>query len=99
MSNQEQGQAAQERPIANCDQECWVKARIATAIRMALDLKRNRFVCADDPIFKSAISGVVNGAAVEIIHTLGMETKYVNLINPYLSEGLGNNDGLMAKPG
>jgi len=66
----------------NCDLECWVQARIRTAVRMALAVKSERFVRADDDILECALDGIVNGAAVEIIHTLGMEPEWVNLRKP-----------------
>lgn len=70
-------------PIANCDQEAWVQARLQTVINMAGVLRDNRKVSADDPLYISAIQGLINGAAWEIIRTLGMEPEYTNIKNPY----------------
>ncbi len=70
------------RQTVNCDRECWVKDRILTAMRMALAVKREQRVRADDDLTDCALEGIANGAAVEIIHTLGMEPEYVNLDRP-----------------
>lgn len=73
--------------ILDCDRECWVKARILTAMRMALSIKRERSVCADDQIYQCALEGIANGTAVEIIQTVGMVPEYVNLRKvPLVSE-------------
>ena len=77
-------------PIANCDQEAWVMSRIYSVIRMAGVLRDNRKVDADDPLYKSAIDGLVNGAAYEIVRTLGMEPEYTNIKNPYSSQNITN---------
>jgi hypothetical protein len=79
----EQCETKTERPIANCDQEAWVMQRIRTTIDMAMALKSRKNVDADDPMYKSAFDGLVNGAAWEIIRTLGMEPEYANIKNPY----------------
>jgi hypothetical protein len=72
------------KPIyANCDQEDWIKSRIRTAINMAIALKDNRKVAADDPLYISGVDGIINGAAWEIIRTLGMEPEGTNVKNPY----------------
>lgn len=70
-------------PIANCDQEAWVKTRLQTVINMAAVLRDSRRVAADDSLYISAIEGLINGAAWEIIRTLGMEPEYTNIRNPY----------------
>lgn len=75
-------QAEEARRIANCDMECWVKDRIRTAISMSLSVLRHRAVQADAPLSSGAIEGIINGAAVEIIRTLGMEPEFVNLDPP-----------------
>ena len=80
---EEQCEIKQERIIANCDQEAWVMQRIRTTIDMAMALKSKKNVAADDPMYKSALDGLVNGAAWEIIRTLGMEPEYYNIKNPY----------------
>ena len=81
LIGQQVGEAntAPPRLVVNCDQEAWVRERIQTAIRMALALSREYHVGADSPLFRQAIRGLVEGTAVEIIHTLNMEPGYVNL--------------------
>lgn len=74
--------AANARPKATCDQEVWVKDRIKTAIEMALAVKKCARVGADEPLLTSATEGIVNGAAVEIIRTLGMQPEFKNLRDP-----------------
>jgi len=76
-------------PIANCDQEAWVMQRIRTTIDMAMALKSKKNVGADDPMYISAIDGLINGAAWEIIRTLGMEPEYSNIKNPYVDSEPG----------
>lgn len=83
LSLSENLETEQKKRIANCDQEIWVMERIRTVIRMANDLKYSRRVGADDPLYLSSIDGLVNGAAFEIIRTLGMEPEYTNIKNPY----------------
>lgn len=73
----------QDVKYATCDQEYWVKERIKTAIDMAIALSKHRNVGADDPLFVSGIDGIINGAAWEIIRTLGMDSECINLRNPY----------------
>ena len=65
--------------IVGPDQEVWIKNQILTAISAAILVGQARRVRADMPIVSSAIDGIANGAAVEIIHTLDMEPGYVNL--------------------
>lgn len=71
----------QKHPVVTCDQECWVQDRIATAIRMAIDLHRARKVAADDPAFEYALAGVIEGTAIEVVRELGLEPCFVNLRN------------------
>jgi len=80
----------QDVKYATCDQECWVKERIKTAIDMAIALSKRRNVGADDPLFVSGIDGIINGAAWEIIRTLGMEPEGINLRNPYPISNISN---------
>lgn len=68
-----------ERPLVNPDQESWVVDRILTAMRMALRSRDAKWVDADENILWSAMEGIANGAAIEIIDTLGMRTEFVNL--------------------
>lgn len=61
------------------DQEVWIKCRIATAINIAYAAYKNSHCRADDGIAEGAINGVINGAAIEIIRTLGRTPVFVNL--------------------
>jgi hypothetical protein len=61
------------------DQESWVKQRIETAIQMGIAAYRATHVRADAPALSSAINGIANGVAVEVIRTLGLKPGYVNL--------------------
>ena len=83
-------EAKKKATYATCDQECWVKERIKTAIEMAIALNKRRNVGADDPLFVSGVDGIINGAAWEIIRTLGMESECINLRNPYQMSSIGN---------
>jgi len=65
--------------LANPDQEVWVKQRILTAIHMALAVRRERRVQADGAIYANAIDGIAEGAAIEVIQTLGLKPGFVNL--------------------
>jgi hypothetical protein len=65
--------------LVNGDQEVWVKNRLETLIEMARGIYSYRLVAADEVLAKGAISGLIEGAAIEIIHTLGMEPSYANL--------------------
>jgi hypothetical protein len=70
---------AATRATASCDQEVWVRERILTAIRMALAINAQLGVRADENISVSAIDGIANGAAVEIIRILNLEPEFTNL--------------------
>ena len=71
--------AAQERRIANCDQEAWVQERIHTAMKMGIALWLAQRVGADKPSYEYGLRGIAEGAAIEVIRTLGMEPAGVNL--------------------
>lgn len=73
------GETPQIENMITPDQEAWVKARIETAIDMALALKARRKVEADSNLFDFAIAGLVEGTAFEIIYTLGLRPCHVNL--------------------
>ena len=75
------GESCEPRPedVVNCDAEVWIKNQVLTAIRMALALKQQRRVCADDDAYESGLEGVANGVAVEIVHILGKTPGFVNL--------------------
>jgi hypothetical protein len=77
-------------PKVSADQESWVKARIKTVVRAALLLSRAQEVRADQDIVICGIDGIANGAAVEIIRTLGMDPSYVNLRKPPTSDNIGH---------
>jgi len=77
------------REVVGLDQEVWVRQRLYTMLQMAFDLQRARTVQADDPAFQSAINGLLNGTAVEVIHTLGMRPGYENLPEvPHIINGI-----------
>ncbi len=84
------------RAIANCDQEAWVKDRIETAIRMALSLRVH--VRAEQGMMESALEGIVNGTAVEVIRTLGMEPEFANLRRPPFPQDFRENFGRTSPP-
>ena len=77
-------------PKVSIDQEVWVKAQVKTAIRAALFLSWAQQVQADQGTIMCGIDGIANGAAVEIIRTLGMEPPFVNLRKPPLSDNIGH---------
>jgi len=79
METQDMAYAANPRQKANCDQEAVLKDRIRTVIDMVLAINKRKYVGADEPIANGAIEGLVNGAAIEIIRTLGMEPAFINL--------------------
>ena len=91
--NTEPGGAAIPRPTANCDQEAWLIDRLETVVRMALRLGSEKHVRADEHLLEGALDGLINGAAVEVIQTLGMEPEFVNLRRPARI-----TDGLRGKP-
>lgn len=64
------------------DQEAWVKDRLRTLVRVVDVVSRELQVGADGPIVDGAITGAINGCAVEIIRTLGFENVFVNLEKP-----------------
>lgn len=61
------------------DQEVWLQARILTAMRMALSLRHERRVQADEFLYLYGLSGIAEGAAVEIVKLLGLRPAYINL--------------------
>lgn len=61
------------------DEEVWVRQRIETALKMAIAAFRETKVRADSPTMASALDGIANGAAVEVIRCLGLQPGYVNL--------------------
>lgn len=69
------------RQIVNADYEAWILSRLTELVILAQDLQklRGNFVAASQPMIDGALTGAVNGAAIEIIHTLNMEPGYVNI--------------------
>jgi hypothetical protein len=90
------GTAAAPRRIVSCDEEAWVQDRIAGAIDMAIALHKERSVGASDPAYKSGVRGVVEGAAWEIIRTLGLEPACINIRHPYPNSGYGQAQNVAA---
>ena len=74
-----QGQQESQRNKATCDQEAWVKERIKTAINMSVAVIRTGYVGAKTDMVDRAIYGIIEGAAAEIIRTLGMEPSFINI--------------------
>lgn len=73
------GQQAAQEPIAGADREVWVRNQVLTAMEMALALRAQRQVRADEDAFQGGMRGVAEGAAIEILRTLGFSTH--NLVN------------------
>jgi len=67
------------QPIAGADREVWVRNQVLTAMEMALALRKQRQVRADEDAFQGGLHGVAEGAAIEILRTLGFSTH--NLVN------------------
>ena len=72
-------QCAKESRKINCDQEAWVIARLNTMLNMATALRDNKNVAAEDGMLKCAVDGLINGTAIEIIQTVGLEPEYTNI--------------------
>jgi hypothetical protein len=69
--------------IATCDQEVWVMDRIRDAITMALAIRENSGVRANEFAVRYGIQGIVEGTTIEIIHTLGGRPEFTNLRDPF----------------
>lgn len=61
------------------DQECWIRDRLYTLVRMVLSIREQHLKGADDDIYYSSIHGAVNGCALEIIRHCNLENIYANL--------------------
>lgn len=72
----------------DCDTECHVRQQVMTAIRAATYLLWAYRVRADNDAILSGIDGIANGAAVEIIRTLGKEPRFINLRKPPWGDNL-----------
>jgi hypothetical protein len=70
------------REKINCDAECWIQDRILKAIELSIALHDRKGVHANEYMVNDAISGIVNGCAVEIVRTLGLEPEFTNLKVP-----------------
>lgn len=68
--------------LANADQEAWVQARILTAMRMAVAIHQKAGPRADEHMVDFGFRGVAEGAALEVIRTLGMQPEFINIRNP-----------------
>lgn len=65
--------------VAGPDREVWVRNQVLTAMEMALALRAQRQVRADEDAFQGGLHGVAEGASIEILRILGFSTH--NLIN------------------
>lgn len=68
-----------EELVAGADREVWVRNQVLTAMEMALALKSQRQVRADEDAFQGGLRGVAEGASIEILRILGYSTH--NLVN------------------
>lgn len=57
-------------------------SRIRTALRMGIMLRDAQKQSSDNVVLECALDGVVNGAAVEIIRSLGLEPSYLSIYRP-----------------
>ncbi len=94
------GMSQESRATVSCDQECWVKDRIRDAIRMATALRENKGVRANEHAYNMALNGIIEGQAIEIIRTLGLEPEYTNLRpeHHFLSPLGKIDDGILVYP-
>lgn len=67
------------RRTATCDEECWVRDRILTAIKAGIALRGKMNVRADEPIERYGLMGLAEGCAVEVLHSLGMGLEHINI--------------------
>ena len=65
--------------LITCDQEAWVLARLRTLTIMENALRTSEQCGADETAGRCALKGAINGTAIEIIHTLGLEPCYENI--------------------
>lgn len=56
------------------DEQAWLRARVLTAIRMAVGMFREKRVGADDSLFEGGLGGLARGTTEEIAACLGMRT-------------------------
>jgi hypothetical protein len=67
-------QVKSEELIAGADREVWVCNQVLTAMEMALALRSQRQVRADEDAFQGGLRGVAEGASIEILRILGFST-------------------------
>jgi hypothetical protein len=72
-------QSCVELPVAGADREVWVRNQVLTAMEMAVALRKQRQVRADEDAFLGGMWGVAEGASIEILRILGFSTH--NLVN------------------
>lgn len=65
-----------------CDEEAWLYNSLSGLVRQTLALNRNAINRADEHTFDAAVSGAIDGTILEILHTLGIDSDYVNIPNP-----------------
>jgi hypothetical protein len=65
--------------VVTADEEVWICDQIRLAINVARAAESMHGVGADDRVVEQAVEGAINGAALEIINTLGLETEGANL--------------------
>ena len=70
------------RKLISCDQEVWVTERIRTAIHMANAVMAEKNVAAEHDMVERAIDSIIEGAAVEIVRTVGMDVPFINIREP-----------------
>jgi hypothetical protein len=98
MSEQIGGNSVRSAQLVNEDQEAWVTARIKSAINLAIGLRAANRPRAEHDMIERAVDALVDGCAVEIIRTLGMEPKFVNIRQRYSSGDINAVLGAMARP-
>lgn len=70
-----------EHKYVSVDQEAWLIQRLTELTLLSLEVGklRNNLVGASQPMVDGALSGAINGVAIEIVHTLGLDLQYVNI--------------------
>ncbi len=89
--NEGQEEVCVQTTLVDGDQEVWVRNTILTAMRAALLVNQCRTVRADEEILSGAFDGIANGAAVEVLNTLGLKPSYTNLRRPRGLNFIGSN--------
>lgn len=91
-SNENEIDASRDNPyeksgVISPDEQAWVRDRLLTLTRVARTVESEGQVRADDRIIEDAIEGAVNGTAVEIANTLGLQVEGDNIKRPWRVEG------------